>query len=244
MTNLIDKSALFLKRNGSTILTCIGAAGVIATAVTAVKATPKAMLLLDRARIEKQEELSTLEKIKVAGPSYIPSILIGASTIGCIFGANVLNKQHQAALTSAYALLDNSYKEYRAKLKEIHGEEAHDRIVREIYGDKKEELDITTSDDKQLFFDFYSLQFFESTIADLRDAERYINEALDNRGYISLVEMYELLGIPCGEMDYSLGWSKSAGHKYVEFFIQEIHDGDTKHYALTMSVEPTMDYLY
>ena len=42
----------FLKRNASTILTCVGAVGVVATSVMAVKATPKALILLEKAKGE------------------------------------------------------------------------------------------------------------------------------------------------------------------------------------------------
>ena len=44
---------LFLRRNSSTILTCAGGVGVVATAVLTAKATPKAMRLLEEARNEK-----------------------------------------------------------------------------------------------------------------------------------------------------------------------------------------------
>ena len=52
MNKLVGKTKWFLKRNGSTILTIGGAAGVIATAVVAVKETPKALYLLEQAREE------------------------------------------------------------------------------------------------------------------------------------------------------------------------------------------------
>ena len=103
----------FIKRNAPTILTCLGAVGVIVTAVMAVKGTPKALTLLENAKEEKEEELTKLEKIKIAGPVYIPAIITGAATIACIFGSNSISKNQQATLMSAYALLDNSYKEYK-----------------------------------------------------------------------------------------------------------------------------------
>lgn len=122
----------FIKKNGATILTCLGAAGVIATAVTAVKATPKAMFLLNEARKEKGEPLTKLEVVKVAGPLYIPSILIGVSSIACIVGSNVLNKQKQAALVSAYTMLDQSYKEYKNKVIELYGDETDKAVEEEL----------------------------------------------------------------------------------------------------------------
>lgn len=44
---------------------------------------------------------------------YIPTAAFGLSTIACIMGANALNSRKQAALTSAYALINQSYKEYK-----------------------------------------------------------------------------------------------------------------------------------
>ncbi len=109
----------FIKRNAQTILTCLGATGVIVTAVMAVKGTPKALTLLENAKEEKGEELTKLEKFKIAGPVYIPAVITGAATIACIFGSNVISKNQQATLMSAYALLDNSYKEYKKKSQKI-----------------------------------------------------------------------------------------------------------------------------
>ena len=68
MSTLLSRSKSFVNRNGSTILTCLGGAGVIATTVMAVKATPKAVELLEQAKQEKGEELTKLEVVAVAGP--------------------------------------------------------------------------------------------------------------------------------------------------------------------------------
>ena len=132
MNKLLSKSAILVKRSAPTILTIIGSIGVVATAVIAVKVTPKATKLLEQAKEEKGEELTKFEVIKVAGPSYIPAAVTGVATIACIFGANVLNKKKQAAIMSAYALLDNSYKEYRNKATKLFGEDADRRIKEEI----------------------------------------------------------------------------------------------------------------
>lgn len=164
MNNLVNVSKSFLKRNASTILTCLGAAGVIATSITAVKATPKAEMLLREAEEEKGENLTTLEKIQTAGPAYIPSLLIGVSTIACIFGANVLNTRQQATLMSAYGLLETSYKEYSKKVKELYGEEADNNVKEEVTKEHYTEIPETIPEGKQLFFDFKTLNYFESTM--------------------------------------------------------------------------------
>ena len=91
---------------------------------------------------EKGEELTNFEIVKTAGPAYIPATVTGIATIACIFGANVLNKRRQAALMSAYALLDTSYKEYKGKLKELYGEEVHQNIVNSIAIEKADDVAI------------------------------------------------------------------------------------------------------
>ena len=152
--------------NSSTILTCIGAIGVIATTVMAVKATPKAVEILRDAEEEKGEKLTKFEVVNVAGPIYIPTVLTGVSTIACIFGANILNKRNQAALMSAYALLDNSYKEYMKKTEELYGDEADAQVKEELAKENYVE-DVDIPEEEELFFDFKTMRFFHGFMDDI-----------------------------------------------------------------------------
>ena len=101
-----------LKKASPTILTCIGAAGVVATAVLAVKATLKADSLIkaDSRRNHDGDPYAAtkLEAVKSCWKCYIPAAATGVATIICIFGANTLNKKQQASLASAYALVNRS----------------------------------------------------------------------------------------------------------------------------------------
>ena len=198
----------FLRRNGSTILTCLGGVGVIATSVMTAVATPKALELVRLAEEEKQDRLTKTEVVVTAAPAYIPAIAMGVATIACILGANMLNTRQQAALTSAYALLDNSYKEYKKKVDELYGEDAGKRVRGEIAKDAYAESEVTVEDDtKQLFYDLFSDRYFESTIENVHRAEYRVNRHLATRDYVYLNEFYEELGIEPIESGYQLGWS-------------------------------------
>ena len=142
MNDLLNRTSIFCKRHGATILTCLGGVGVVATTALAIKATPKALEIIDICEEEKGEELTAIEKVSVAWKPYVPTVLIGAGTLACIFGANVLNKHQQASLISAYTLIDNSYREYQAKLKELYGEEAHQEIVDAIAAEKAKNVGV------------------------------------------------------------------------------------------------------
>ena len=147
----------------STVMTCIGAVGVVATSAMAVKATPKAIKMLKQAEEEKGDKLTKLEVVKAAAPAYIPAAVTGAATIACIFGSNVLNKHQQAAMASAYALLDRTYKAYSNKVDELYGEESSTEIKEALAKEEYEEVvREERSEDKELFFDFNTLQYFEA----------------------------------------------------------------------------------
>lgn len=245
----------FLKRNSSTILTCVGAAGVVATTVMAVKATPKALSLIENAKEEKGAELTKWETVKVAGPTYIPTIIAGAATIACIFGSNIINKHQQASLMSAYALLDNSYKEYKKKVDEMYGEEAGQKVRAEIAKDKYTGDVKVLEDDNELFFDFYSGRYFESTKEQVMLAEYETNRAMFVNGAVGLNEFYNFLGLePRPEYDY-IGWTcaqleEMYWHPWIEFDHEEVtideDSGDNAGLECTivhLPFEPVMGYL-
>ena len=175
MNQLMVKTQNYAKKNAPTILTIAGGVGVAATTVSAIKATPKAVQILEAAKVVKGDELTKLEKIKMVAPLYVPTIIFGATTILCIFGANVLNKRHQASLVSAYALLDNSYKEYKKKVIELHGEDGELEIIEAIVEDKYEKEQPIIESNELLFYDKFSGRFFNSTMNDVLAAFYQIN---------------------------------------------------------------------
>ena len=178
MNGLVHHTRLFLNRNASTILTGLGGVGVVVTSVLAVKATPKAMALLQEVNLESEEPLTKLEVVKVAAPAYIPAAIVGVSTIACIFGANILSKRSQAALTSAYALLDSSYKDYKKKVIEMQGKEFDQAVRQEVAKDKYTGDEKSEDNDKQLFYEEYSGRYFESTMAEVLKAQYELNRIL------------------------------------------------------------------
>ena len=211
MNSLLRKSQVFLKKNSATILTCVGAAGVVATTVTAVKATPKAVALLDEAKKEKGEDLTKLEVVKIAGPAYIPTVVLGASTLACIFGANVLSRRSQASLMSAYALVDGGYKDYKKKVNELYGEEAGEQVRAGIAKDKYEDNPVgMVEDGKLLYYDFYSERYFEATPYQVQRAEYEVNRTLMTDDAVYLNEWYTHLGIEPIEHGYDFGWNTCA----------------------------------
>lgn len=249
MSNLLTKSQVFLKRNSGTILTCVGAVGVVATTVTAVKATPKAVLLLEKAKKEKGEELTKLEVVKIAGPSYIPAAIIGASTLACIFGANVLNKHSQASVMSAYALVNGAYKDYKSKVDELYGKDAGAQVRAGIAKDKYEDQPIKSVDDgDMLYYDFYSGRYFEATPAQVKTAEYELNRKLTMDDCAYLNEWYYLLDLEPLEHGLDFGWSTCANsdmywQTWVDFHHEKVvMDDGLECIIVSFNQEPYADF--
>ena len=245
----------FVKRNASTILTYIGAAGVVITAVMSAKETPKALSLLEDAKEEKGEKLTKWEKFKMAGPVYVPAAITGIATMACIFGSNIISKHQQATLISAYALLDNSYREYKKKTDELYGTEVGKRIRSEIVKDKYTGDGKLLDDNKELFFDFYSGRYFESTKETVMWAQYETNRAMYVNGAVCLNEYYEMLGLEKKPEYEMIGWScgqleEMYWHPWIEFDYEETCIDEESEYSEGMEctiihfpMEPFIGYL-
>lgn len=262
---VLYRSRLYLKKHSPVILTCIASVGVMATAVTAVKATPKALELIKADSRDNHDGnpygYTKTEAIISAWKCYLPSLVLGASTIICIFGANALNQKRQAALTSAYALISSSYQEYKAKLKELYGEEAHNSIVDSIAKEKCKDVHITadsfiscsTLDFEdgmepeiiRTFYDSFSQRHFESTISRVIQAEYHLNRNFMFSGVIPLNDFYEFLGLEKIEIGDAVGWSACNGDIYwIDFNHHKtvIEDG-MEIFIIDMVFEPTAEWM-
>lgn len=252
LQKVLLKSQGYIKRNSATILTCVGAVGVVTTAVLTAKAAPKASKILEEAKAEKGEKLTPLEVVNVAGPVYVPAVISGVITVTCIFGANILNKRKQASLISAYGVLDQAYKEYKKKVEELYGD-GTDKYVREEIAKEKYtgEEHKPASDDAVLFFDEYSNRYFWSTLQDVKDAEYHFNRNFALRSYAELNEFYEFLGLEPTAFGAENGWSMEAGEQWYGYtwvdFYHEYHENDDpdtpSYYTIEMPFGPTPDFL-
>lgn len=249
MKGLVSRSKWFVRKNASTILTCVGSVGVVATAVLAVKATPKALRQIEAAEEKKGEKLTVLETIAVTKTTYVPTAIAGAATITCIFGANVLNKRTQASLMSAYALLDQSFKDYKKKVEDLYGDEANRDIRESIAKEKYSECNIKPSADTRLFYDFHSDRYFESTMEHVLTAEYALNRKLMMSEYAYLNDWYEELGIDPVDGGYELGWSRGFNEtaywqEWVDFHHGEfVMDDGLEYCIITFVHDPSMDFV-
>lgn len=266
ISTVLHKSGFYIKKYSPVALSCIASVGVVVTAVVAVKATPKAMVKIhaDSRKNHDGDPYAYTKKEAVASAwkCYIPAVAIGASTIACIMGANALNRRQQAALTSAYALVQNSYKEYKDKLKELYGEEAHNAIVDSIMSEKCKDVSIYTPgiwaspssldfgegmkpEVVRTFYDSFSQRYFETTIEKVIQAEYHLNRNFMFFGTIALNDFYDFLGLEKTDFGDTVGWSSVNGDIYwIDFNHRRVTlDDGMEVYVIDMVFEPTAEWL-
>lgn len=185
---MVKKILGFIAKHSGTILTIAAGAGVVATGVIAHKDTLKA---------------ATNDKgIK----NYIPSIAVGAATIGTIVGLDILHVRKEKLLIATAAAGELMLETYERKINEKIGPEEAAELRKDVIGEVTgclcEEIHESFSDNtsKMLCYDAYTKTFFNASQVDLLLAERDINEAISNGGGIRLLDFLSRFN------DRSLTW--------------------------------------
>ena len=221
LSNLFKTIKVGTMKHSPEILTGIGIAGMITTTVLAVKATPKALELIENEKGSKKEDsddkpgLNAVEVVKVAWKPYIPAAVTGVVSVACLIGASSVNARRNAALATAYQLSTNALTEYKEKVIETIGEKKEKGIREKIAQDKvtqnpvsKSEVVITGAGDV-LFLEPVSMRYFTSDIEKVRKIINDINYRMTcgMEEYISLSEFYDEIGLTHTSNSDEIGWN-------------------------------------
>lgn len=243
---LLHKSGLCIRKYSPVALSCVASAGVVVTAIAAAKATPRAVALVYADSRKKHDgdpyAYTKKEAFIAAWKCYIPAVAFGASTIACIMGANALNRRQQAALTSAYALVQSSYIDSIAK------EKCKDISISANGGWYDSSLDFGEGMEPEVsrtFYDSFSQRYFESTIEKVIQAEYHLNRNFMFAGVIPLNDFYEFLGLEKTELGDAVGWPSCNGDIYwIDFNHHRLTlDDGMEIYVIDMVFEPTAEWM-
>jgi len=248
LSNIVKSVRTVISKRSPEILTGIGIAGMITTTVMAVRATPKALALIEDKKIENDtEKLTPVETIKAAWTCYIPATITGCLSIFCLVGANSVNARRNAALATAYTLSESALKEYQEKVIETIGEKkeqtvrdaiAKDKIDRDPVSSKEV---IITEKGNTLCYDSISGRYFKSDIDKLKKVENELNRRMRDEMYISLNEFYYEIGLNPTSIGDDIGWN--IDHGYIELnFSSQLADEGTPCLVIDYRVTPRYDY--
>ena len=249
------------------ILAGVGVVGVVGSLVMACKATTKLSDILEdsKEQLDKIKEVAadpayeekysqddakkdtTITYVQTAmkvTKLYAPSVILCASSLGCLLASNNILKKRNAALSAAYMTVDKSFKEYRKRVADRFGEEVEKEIRYNIKAEEITKVDedgnevtetvkvMDGTDDPNSYSDY--ARFFDESCAALQnDAEynltflkaqqQYANDLLKARGRLFLNEVYRMLGIDETKAGQVVGWvynpDNPTGDNFVDFGI-------------------------
>ncbi len=214
LSSIVSSVKSFTNKHAPEILTGLGVAGMITTTVLAVKATPKAIRILEEKK-QKQETITKVEIVKSCWKCYVPAVITGAMSAACIIGANSVNARRYAALTTAYKLSETALTEYKEKVIETIGEKKEQTVLDKVAAKNIEEHPVVDTDVIQtgngttLCFDPMTSRYFYSSIENIRGAAIDIKETLFHGawGCASLNDFYDALNLPHADVGDILGWN-------------------------------------
>ena len=231
------------KKHSPEILIGMGIAGAASSVIFAVKATPKAMILLEEKRQDLGvEKLEAKEIIKTAAPVYIPTAVSFGVSVACIVGASSVNARRNAALTAAYTLSESTLRTYRDKVLETVGEDKEREIRQKAAIEQQQKtpepqtLVVSGAAGQLKCFDSLSGRYFVSTKNEIDKAVNEFNRQLRDDMRISLNDWYDLIGLDTNKLGDMLGWDIERG--YVETCYASRLDEDGLPCLVVNYVEP------
>lgn len=222
-----------ITKHSPEILTGIGIAGMITTTIMAVRATPKALILIEKRKEEiNVDKLTPIELIKTTWTCYIPAAITGGLSVICLIGASSVNARRNAALATAYTLSESALKEYQEKVIETIGKKKEQTVRDAIAKDRIDKNPVSsreviiTEKGNTLCYDSISGRYFKSDIDKLKKAENELNRRMRDEMYISLNEFYYEIGLNPISIGDDIGWNIDRGYIELNFSSQLTDDGN------------------
>ena len=265
LSKIVKDVRMTITKHSPEILTGLGIAGMTTTVILAVRATPKALILIEEEKrkqnhefletamnsrvetCERIEKLAPTEVIKVAWKCYVPAVVTGAVSIACLIGASSVNGRRNAALATAYALSETALKDYQEKVVEVIGEKKEQAVRDEVAKTKIERDPISkneiviTDKGNTLCYDVISGRYFKGDIDKLKKAANELSRQMLDEMYVSLNDFYFEIGLNSIKIGDDLGWNIDNGCIDLSFSAQLAEDG-TPCLVVDYHVAPRYDY--
>lgn len=235
---IVGRSGLFLKKAAPDLLIFGGVASVVAGAVCTAKGTLDFVDVkeqhnekMEKVRDIDDEDKKGEESFKVYKETawktfrcFAPAIMFTGVGITMILCGRGIMRNRYAALSSAYAVLNESFDSYRQRWKDIVGEEKEEKVfhdegeieITEFNGKgkaKKTKVSVKNGSKHPYEFIFDSANTHYKTFpgvnwVTLMNIRKNCNNILNIKGYITLAEVLEALRMPVPSYALIIGWIK------------------------------------
>lgn len=224
LKTVLKSAEKFVVDNSPGILTGLGVAGAVTTAVLTGKAAYSSAFLIQRENMHREangyEEIDgrTVNKlgpkatVELVWKEFIPPAAVGVVTIAAIIGANQIGSRRAAAFAAAFKLSEQLSEDYKKKVLETLGVQKEEKMRSELAAERMKENPppksmIIVTGTNVLFYDELSGRYFHNTMEKVKQAVNEINYKVNNYFCASLTDFYELLGLTSTSISDAIGWN-------------------------------------
>lgn len=188
---------------------------------------------------------------------YGPSVALGVVSVGCMLGSNHILRKRNIALAAAYKAVDTSFKEYRGRVIDRFGKELDKELRFNIKAKEIEEKSVDENGheivekktvevmDPNVLHSIYSVVFDDGNLGWTKNAElnkvfliqqqNYANDKLKAKGFLTLNEVYEMIGAKQTSFGQIAGWvwteDGTIGDNFVDFGIFDIYNPNARDFV-------------
>lgn len=189
-------------KHGPDLLTAFGTIGLIVSGIMAVSQTPKAVDILRKheEELEEDESLTVKEVVADTWKCYLPSLILGVTSVASIIFARRIDARRMAAWAAAYQMSENALVRTKDAVKDELGERKLKKIEDAAGNKFMEEHPIEpsnilrTGNGEHLFCDYYSGRYFYSSVPAIKALSNQFISLMLRNGYASINEWESLLG--------------------------------------------------
>lgn len=238
------------KQYSPEILTGLGIVGLAASGVLAARQTLKLGPITDQMQHEiggvksidhvtEKAEQKALMAVYISGALEICKVYVGPVTLAllstaAILGGQTMLRKRNVALVAAYKAIETAYSKYRERVVEEIGEEKERELRMNLRAFTETDAEGVTVTKERFVGDEYSpyAKIFgrdnvdwnenqDINVMRLLQQERYWNDLLKLRGFVTLNEVYKELGFKQTEAGAVVGWmyGKDGVDNFIDFGI-------------------------
>lgn len=236
--------------NSPALLTAVGVAGTVTTAVMAGRQAYHLggwVEYQNTARANRNEpELTKTEIVKKYWPDFIPTVAIGAISVTAIVASNRIGTRRAAAVAAAYTLSEKAFSEYKDKVSEKIGEKKHLALKDEVAQKRVDDNPVSnteviiTGTGEYMCYDTYTGRYFKSSQEIIRRAENDTFKQVLDESYASLNDFFDRLSLPHNAVGEEVGFTYDNNIEIS--FSSVISDDGQPCLAITYVVSPVRNY--
>lgn len=245
---LVKPLGTIIKKNAPQILSGLGIAfGIGAVGFTA-KGTVKAVEDVKNAEAKKGDKLTKVEVVKATWKNYIPAASCGVASATCIVASTHISMRRLATMTAAYAMSENSLKEYKEKALEILGEKKEEQVrssINQDYIEKHPPYNAIVENAKggtTLCLDKFGGRYFYSDADTIRRAINDLNHMLNMDYHVALNDFYYVMDMKESGIGNSFGWNLNDGDLIDVEFTTELTEESVPVLVMDFTVGPRPNY--